>query len=255
MDFKLHAPYQPTGDQPEAIRQLVEGIQKGYTDQVLLGATGTGKSLGYEDPVFVVEKHGDWQIPRVLPIGELVDRLFDQESDAARLEGDSQVLDVTAGPLTFLTQAFNPQTSQVDLYPVQSFLRHATPEKMYQVRTSCGRNATLTGDHNLWVLRKGDLQLINTAEARPDDYVPLPEKLIISPVGVPGKEQPARVELLLDVEFSTELVRLLGYYIAEANYHPNKILFVTPDEVLRRDLEACLDRYGVSYTLQPKSNL
>jgi len=45
MDFKLHAPYQPTGDQPEAIRQLVEGIEKGYHDQVLLGATGTGKTF------------------------------------------------------------------------------------------------------------------------------------------------------------------------------------------------------------------
>jgi len=45
MDFKLHAPYRPTGDQPEAIRQLVEGIEKGYRDQVLLGATGTGKTF------------------------------------------------------------------------------------------------------------------------------------------------------------------------------------------------------------------
>ncbi len=45
MDFKLHAPYQPTGDQPGAIRQLVDGINKGYSDQVLLGATGTGKTF------------------------------------------------------------------------------------------------------------------------------------------------------------------------------------------------------------------
>ena len=45
MDFKLQAPYRPTGDQPEAIRQLVEGIEKGYRDQVLLGATGTGKTF------------------------------------------------------------------------------------------------------------------------------------------------------------------------------------------------------------------
>ncbi len=45
MDFKLHAPYQPTGDQPQAIRQLVEGIRKGYRHQVLLGATGTGKTF------------------------------------------------------------------------------------------------------------------------------------------------------------------------------------------------------------------
>jgi excinuclease ABC subunit B len=44
MQFELHAPFQPTGDQPEAIRQLVEGINNGYKHQVLLGATGTGKT-------------------------------------------------------------------------------------------------------------------------------------------------------------------------------------------------------------------
>ncbi len=44
MDFKLRAPFLPTGDQPEAIRQLVEGLDKGYRHQVLLGATGTGKT-------------------------------------------------------------------------------------------------------------------------------------------------------------------------------------------------------------------
>ncbi len=45
MEFKLHSPYQPTGDQPEAIQQLVAGIQKKYRNQVLLGATGTGKTF------------------------------------------------------------------------------------------------------------------------------------------------------------------------------------------------------------------
>src|SRR5512145_1643537 len=45
MEFKLQAPFKPTGDQPEAIKQLVEGVRKGYRDQVLLGATGTGKTF------------------------------------------------------------------------------------------------------------------------------------------------------------------------------------------------------------------
>ncbi len=45
MDFKLHAPFQPMGDQPEAIEKLVEGIRKGMRHQVLLGATGTGKTF------------------------------------------------------------------------------------------------------------------------------------------------------------------------------------------------------------------
>ena len=44
MAFKLQAPFQPTGDQPEAIVQLVDGIRRGMKNQVLLGATGTGKT-------------------------------------------------------------------------------------------------------------------------------------------------------------------------------------------------------------------
>jgi excinuclease ABC subunit B len=56
MEFKLHAPYKPTGDQPEAIRQMVEGIQKGYQHQVLLGATGTGKTFSIASVIEQVQK-------------------------------------------------------------------------------------------------------------------------------------------------------------------------------------------------------
>lgn len=45
MDFKLQAPFTPMGDQPEAIRGLVDGVNKGFKHQVLLGATGTGKTF------------------------------------------------------------------------------------------------------------------------------------------------------------------------------------------------------------------
>ena len=45
MPFELQAPYQPTGDQPEAIAKMVAGIQRGMRHQVLLGATGTGKTF------------------------------------------------------------------------------------------------------------------------------------------------------------------------------------------------------------------
>lgn len=43
--FELTSPYQPTGDQPEAIQQLVEGFQGGLPQQVLLGVTGSGKTF------------------------------------------------------------------------------------------------------------------------------------------------------------------------------------------------------------------
>ena len=45
MEFKLQAPFMPMGDQPEAIQGLVSGVQNGMKHQVLLGATGTGKTF------------------------------------------------------------------------------------------------------------------------------------------------------------------------------------------------------------------
>ena len=45
MDFQLHAPFQPTGDQPEAIAALTRGLQMGLDEQVLLGVTGSGKTF------------------------------------------------------------------------------------------------------------------------------------------------------------------------------------------------------------------
>ena len=43
--FKLVSDYTPSGDQPEAIRQLIDGVQAGERDQVLLGVTGSGKTF------------------------------------------------------------------------------------------------------------------------------------------------------------------------------------------------------------------
>ena len=45
MEFKLTSKYKPTGDQPEAIRQLTEGLERGDKAQVLLGVTGSGKTF------------------------------------------------------------------------------------------------------------------------------------------------------------------------------------------------------------------
>jgi len=45
MNFKLYSNFKPTGDQPEAIAKLVDGVKKGYRDQTLLGVTGSGKTF------------------------------------------------------------------------------------------------------------------------------------------------------------------------------------------------------------------
>ena len=43
--FELVSPYKPTGDQPQAIEKLTEGIRNGLKEQVLLGVTGSGKTF------------------------------------------------------------------------------------------------------------------------------------------------------------------------------------------------------------------
>ncbi len=54
--FKLHAPYEPSGDQPLAIKKLVDGLNKGYKEQILLGATGTGKTFTMANIINKVNK-------------------------------------------------------------------------------------------------------------------------------------------------------------------------------------------------------
>ncbi len=56
MDFKLESEYKPTGDQPSAIKQLVEGIDEGERYQTLLGATGSGKTFSIANVIQQVQK-------------------------------------------------------------------------------------------------------------------------------------------------------------------------------------------------------
>lgn len=54
--FKLHAPYQPTGDQPQAIEALVKGFQEGNQFQTLLGVTGSGKTFTMANVIQQIQK-------------------------------------------------------------------------------------------------------------------------------------------------------------------------------------------------------
>ena len=54
--FQLKSDFQPTGDQPEAITQLVTGLERGDRHQVLLGATGTGKTFTMANIIEQVQK-------------------------------------------------------------------------------------------------------------------------------------------------------------------------------------------------------
>lgn len=56
MDFKLHSKYQPCGDQPSAIKDLVDGLNSGLRTQVLRGVTGSGKTFTMANVIAAVNR-------------------------------------------------------------------------------------------------------------------------------------------------------------------------------------------------------
>ena len=56
MEFKLHSEYQPTGDQPKAIKELVEGFKQGNQFETFLGVTGSGKTFTMANVIEQLQK-------------------------------------------------------------------------------------------------------------------------------------------------------------------------------------------------------
>ena len=56
MEFKLHSEYKPTGDQPQAIKELVDGFKSGNQFETLLGATGSGKTFTMANVIAALNK-------------------------------------------------------------------------------------------------------------------------------------------------------------------------------------------------------
>ena len=201
--FDLVSDFEPMGDQPQAINELVDGIERGDAHQTLLGATGTGKSLGYDDPVYLTAHRGDDAETMVKPIGAVVDDLMD--TYGAPRQGETEETVLPEG--TYSTLAFDAESGSVAETPVRAVTRHAAPDRMYRVTTECGRAATMTGDHNLWVLRDGELQLIDTADARPTDALPVPTSF---PAGVCGSASPFWETSSVDAEVESTKLAATG---------------------------------------------
>ena len=56
MPFKLHSPFKPAGDQPQAIAKLIQGLDKKYRYQTLLGVTGSGKTFTMANVIQKVQR-------------------------------------------------------------------------------------------------------------------------------------------------------------------------------------------------------
>ena len=93
--FHLKAPFQPTGDQPQAIAALAEGIENGLKEQVLLGVTGSGKTEIYIHLIAeVLSRGGDvlLLVPEIALTAQLIERMerFEQLCHALNSLPDAQ---------------------------------------------------------------------------------------------------------------------------------------------------------------------
>lgn len=174
--FRVVADWEPAGDQPKAIDELSEALLAGEDRLTLLGATGTGKSLDWHEPILVYRQRSDGtRVSECLPIGELVDEMIEADDHVERGPNGTEIS--RWNRFGYYALSINPKTCQVELKPITAFVRHDAPKKMFRLRTRCGREAVMTGDHNLWVLRDSELKLIETHEAKTTDLVPLPKAL------------------------------------------------------------------------------
>src|SRR5207253_2500485 len=110
-NFQLVSPFQPAGDQPQAIEKLVTGFQAGQNRQTLLGATGTGKSVAWDEPVLTrwADAAGRAHLA-VAPIGELIDAAF-------KRPGVPGASEVTIPPQRIEVLSFNGDSCSTEWRP------------------------------------------------------------------------------------------------------------------------------------------
>ncbi|MBI2427036.1 MAG: excinuclease ABC subunit UvrB [Candidatus Kerfeldbacteria bacterium] len=180
MKFKLTSRFKPTGDQPHAIAALNDGLKKGYDAQTLLGVTGSGKSVTGDTPVLI---RSGVHI-RSLSIREVIDHIFEMFGIHSKIIGHTEIIESNNLPpeYQYETYSVDPQTKKQSWKRITQFSRHRSPSSLYHVQTACGRNVTVTGDHNFFVLRQGKFQLQKTKNLQRTDYIPLPLELGSSPL-------------------------------------------------------------------------
>jgi excinuclease ABC subunit B len=329
--FRLKADYRPAGDQPEAIEKLVAGLESGLAHQTLLGVTGSGKSIGFDDEIYVIEHRDGQSRAAVVKAGPYIDDLIDRHDfQSAANEGTERYRPLDR---SLSTHAYDPRRGVSGIHPVAALLRHRAPQRMFALRTLCGRALTLTGDHNLWVLRDGIPALIRTEDARNTDFLPVPTTLaktgelreldvlpylvhtglsvyaddsvleyvanggradFVSVMQAKGLNPHAklfairngirgrgikvahflelgvaraanaacwrvggkrdRCRLPARLPLSDDVLRLLGYYIAEGNGQPCYFILANRHPLLRRQIETSLQSLGIPYRVRASTD-
>ncbi|MFA5842886.1 MAG: excinuclease ABC subunit UvrB [Candidatus Gracilibacteria bacterium] len=103
--------------------------------------------------------------------------MIHQSKHVVRDRDDVEIAFDTFCPELLYAASINPNTGQSEIKRITAYQRHLSPAYLYEVETRCGRKVQVTGDHNFWVLRKGQLVLTRTEALTKNDCIPLPRCL------------------------------------------------------------------------------
>ena len=207
-EFKLTSDYKPTGDQPSAIATLVKGMDEGKIYQTLLGATGTGKSLDYNEQLLVIDKNNNVIKTK---IGEFVEKNFQNPQKIK----NSYVQEIYG----YKVLSFN-SNYKIEAKKIAEVSKHKE-EDLYEITLDDFSKIRVTQYHNCYRFYECKFELCSTHELKIGDYLP-----ISNFIPVPLKSFKFLNLLEFNLDFKLNIKSLI-----EKNMDSSKII----KEVLKRE--------------------
>jgi excinuclease ABC subunit B len=163
MQFKLKSSFKPSGSQPEAIKKLVESIKKGNHYQILLGVTGSGKSLDYNEQIILINEEN---LIEKIKIGDFVERSLVNHKKL----GDSGYNKILS---------FNPESFSIEEKEINEVSKHKE-ENVYEIILDDYSKIKVTKDHNCFRFKNCKFELVATEELKIGDSLPT-SNIILTP--------------------------------------------------------------------------
>jgi DNA topoisomerase-1 len=154
----------------------------------------------------------------IVKIGDFVDK-FINSLNATSQDG-YEMIDVSH--LNFKTFSFDPRTFKTSFKKIKALIRHPISTPLLEITLESGRKIKITEGHNLFVLRNGEIKTIPTTDLKIGDFVVAPlsideTKNHITELCLDEDLKGRKWKLPKKIPITKELVRLIGYYIAEGS--------------------------------------
>jgi excinuclease ABC subunit B len=161
MDFKLVSSFKPTGDQPKAIKQLVQGIKNKKQFQTLLGVTGSGKSLHYDELIFIEDKKG-------VIIKEKIGKFVEETFNKPKKQSDTFFENIKSD---YSIISFNPKNFLIKKEKIQQISKHKS-KNLFEITLDDLSKIRITKDHNCYRFNNLKFELCETKDLKIGDVLP-----------------------------------------------------------------------------------